>query len=384
MPNDYSMYQMTPSELLTYQADVPSSYLRTMNMPIYRAMMGVDSLTASVYINQPGSARYFIANSTVHMARSYLQGQVGFWPRFNFVTMDTPDGIWLPAGTMTIIFSLHSFYDVDQSTSGDHLNILQTGTSTSKARSGNWTTSYEGPTRDFYLSFTLEETRASCGKLRTRDICSTSPCVWCDAANTCGQSQIPCPACNKTCSHGSCTVNARGVSYCKCEVGYAGDTCDAPTVCGLNCGAHGSCILYGDQSQFSHCKCETGYRGETCDSAVCSLDCNSKGYCQVDYSTSAPTFSCLCSTGRNGTHCEIETAAPIIISSTGDGGNTGGHHDDGSGGGSNLPLILGVVFGVLGFIILVGACVWFQRKQRTHDGHALLQNDVGGYQPPRV
>jgi hypothetical protein len=141
----------------------------------------------------------------------------------------------------------------------------------------------------------------------------------------------PVGACSLDCGvHGTC-VGSSGGEVCECEEGYEGDGCDecAPgfedpdengsceplILCDSDCGLHGVCVVESGQDV---CRCDEGYAGQTCETCApgyqdndgdgtCKVacaqdgtDCSGHGTC--DDASGTPV--CSCAAGYAGDACE--------------------------------------------------------------------------------
>lgn len=138
------------------------------------------------------------------------------------------------------------------------------------------------------------------------------------ASGTGGEAQAGAGGAAPTCdgidcgAHGACVVDGGG-ARCQCDSGYhpEGFTCVADPSCdGITCSNHGTCFIYGGKPV---CQCETGYhaQGDQCianatDAACQNVDCGGHGACLVDPLEGA---RCHCDVGYYLAHSRTNCVA---------------------------------------------------------------------------
>ncbi|XP_030830249.1 uncharacterized protein LOC577184 isoform X4 [Strongylocentrotus purpuratus] len=128
---------------------------------------------------------------------------------------------------------------------------------------------------------------------------------------------------------GACLYDVTSnTTSCSCPPGFGGPVCENKVACeGYTCQNEGVCQvdIIGDP----YCECPAQYTGTFCEIPVSceELDCQNNSTCEVD---SNGVASCTCLDGYEGVRCQLESTPGL---STG--------------------VIVGIVLGVVGFVLLV-------------------------------
>ncbi|XP_054748917.2 uncharacterized protein LOC129254474 [Lytechinus pictus] len=172
-----------------------------------------------------------------------------------------------------------------------------------------------------------------------------------------GQCNSSTPVCG---NGGTCLYNASAnMPYCRCPPGYSGDVCQNSVCDGYTCLNGGTCLV--DTIGDPYCQCPSEYTGTLCENPVAcvELDCQNNSTCEVDDSGIA---SCNCLDGYEGETCQLESTPGL---STG--------------------VIVGIVLGVVGFVLLVVVLcfcclILFAARRRRQRKRELLEGaDNWGY-----
>ncbi|XP_026096551.1 low-density lipoprotein receptor-related protein 1 isoform X3 [Carassius auratus] len=112
----------------------------------------------------------------------------------------------------------------------------------------------------------------------------------------------PSGTCNLMCLHGgTCVLNARKQSKCRCQPNYGGERCEL-NQCRDYCQNGGTCTA--SPTGAPTCRCLAGFTGPNCNQRTCENYCKNGGNCTVNRGNQA---TCSCPADFLGDQCQYRT-----------------------------------------------------------------------------